>query len=88
MNDDNEKSFEDHLREAMDDLYEHERDSTMNDQQDISPCGCVDRCGDISKHDESTVLEGIILDPEDRTYEDSTLQDAIKFARRVKFANL
>lgn len=88
MNEDKEKDFEDYLREAMDDLYEHEKASKEKTQRVIPPCGCVDKCGNISKHDENTILEGIVLDPQDRTFEDSILQDHIQFSRRVKFANL
>lgn len=80
------KLFADLLQEAMDDI--NASPSAEPRKKRVAPCGCVDECGDVSKHDENTVLEGIVLDPEDRTFEDSILQDHIQFARRAKFSNL
>jgi hypothetical protein len=81
------KLFADLLQEAMDDV--NASPSAGPRAKPARACGCVDKCGDVSKHDENTVLEGIILDPEDRVYEDSMLQDHIQFSGwRSKFADL
>ena len=79
------KLFEDLLREALND---DSVPSAKPRTKPVVPCGCVENCGDVSKHDENTVLEGIVMDPEDRTFEDSVLQDNIQFSRRAKSSNL
>lgn len=80
------KLFEEMLKEAMDDIYDSPAAEPR--KKPAIPCGCVHNCGDISKHDENTVLEGIILDEDDRTFESSVLQDSIQFARRAGSQNL
>lgn len=81
------KLLADLLQEAMDDINmaptaEPRKKRTVS-------CGCVDDCGNVSEHDEDTVLEGVILDPEDKIFEDSMLQDHIQFSGwRAKFADL
>lgn len=82
----NAKLFADLLQEAMNDI--NSSPSAEPRKKPATPCGCVEKCGEVSKHDENTVLEGVILDPEDRTFEDSILQDHIQFSRRAKYSNL
>lgn len=72
--------------EAMEEIYESEPQKAS--EQSVTSCGCIDNCGDRSMHTEDTVLEGILLDPDDQTYESSVLQDNIQAARRIKFANV
>jgi hypothetical protein len=79
--------FADILAEAVEDV--NRQGESKRQETPTVHCGCVDKCGDVSKHDENTVLEGIVLDPENRLYEDSMLQDHIQFAGwRAKFADL
>lgn len=77
---------EDLHNEVIDDIYQSP--STGPRTKTAPPCGCVSKCGDVSNHDENTILEGIVLDADDRTFESSVLQDNIQFARRAGFSNL
>lgn len=74
------------IQDVIDDIYQSP--SAEPRTKSDSPCGCVSECGDVSNHDENTILEGIVLDADDRTFESSVLQDNIQFARRAGYSNL
>lgn len=54
------KLFEDMLREALSDS--NSAPSAKPRAKSVKPCGCERECGDVSTHDEDTVLVGIVLD--------------------------
>lgn len=63
MNDEKmQRMFEQMLREA---LAEANGDFPMPKPKKkvAAACGCEDECGDVSSHDEDTVLVGRVLDP-------------------------
>lgn len=67
------RNLEDILREAAERIYGQRNHEP---QEPAAPsCGCG--CGDISTHDEDTVLEGIVLDPGDQTFENRRYQESM-----------
>lgn len=54
------KLFEDMLSEALSESNSFP--SAKPRAKSVKPCGCESKCGDVSKHDEDTVLVGIVLD--------------------------
>lgn len=71
--------IEEMLREAKESRYRKRH--AKNQKDAAANCGCERKCGDVSTHDENTVLEGILLDDGDQSFEIRTLREEARSSR-------